>query len=268
LTYNINFVASFPNPSPTQGTPNAEVLSIYNDTNAFTNVWTPDYSFGTYAGTPDLDPTDGVNQAIKMNFAVAGWGQGTNPGTVTDLSAYQWLHFDYFADANSNEIRFILIEDEGGVHEFIYELNTAGGDEVIEHGVWKSVNVQLSHFEALGFTKTNFFQYKLGTSSDLVSDIVYFDNIYFSVNQPLLSTPRVNQVAFNAYPNPSQNVWNITATQNITAIQLFDISGKQIKVLQPNDLTAVIDASQLSAGMYFANIQTENGSKTVKLVKN
>jgi hypothetical protein len=102
----------------------------------------------------------------------------------------------------------------------------------------------------------------------LVSDIVYFDNIYFSVNQPLLSTPRVNQVAFNAYPNPSQNVWNITATQNITAIQLFDISGKQIKVLQPNDLTAVIDASQLSAGMYFANIQTENGSKTVKLVKN
>jgi hypothetical protein len=265
-TYTINFVASFPNPSPTQGTPNAEVLSIYNDTNAFANVWTPDYSFGTNAGMPDLDPTDGVNQAIKMNFAVAGYGQGTN--AVTDISAYQWLHFDYFADSNSNEIRFIVIGNNGPVVEYNYELTTAGSNGTLVQGSWQSVSVPLSFFEGLGFNKANFFQYKLGTTSDLVSDIVYFDNIYFSVNQPVLGTPRINQVLFNAYPNPSQNVWNVTSTQNITAVSLFDISGKQIKVMQPNNFTAVIDASELSSGMYFANIQTENGSKTVKLVKN
>jgi hypothetical protein len=266
-TYNINFVASFPNPSPTQGTPDNQVLSIYNDTNAYTNVWTPDYSFGTYAGTPDLDPTAGVNQAIKMNFAVAGYGQGKN--TVTDISAYQWVHFDYFADSNSNQIRFILIDNEGVVLEYNYELNTTGGGNgTLVQGSWQSVSVPLSFFEGLGFNKANFFQYKLGTISDLVSDIVYFDNIYFSVNEPILNTHSFNQVAFSAYPNPTHNQWNITATQNITSLQLFDITGKQIKVLQPNDLNVVIDASELSSGMYFANVQTETGSKTVKLVKN
>ena len=265
-TYNVNFVASFPNISPMPGTPDSEVLSIYNDNPGYTNVWTPSYSFGTNAGNPDLDPGTGVNQAIKMNFAVAGWGQGTN--AVTDISAYQWVHFDYFADANSNEIRFILIENDGGVNEYNYELRTEGSDGTLVQGSCQSVSVPLSFFENKGFNKAAFFQFKLGTSSDLVSDIVYFDNIYFSTVMPTMGTSDIAQVALKAYPNPTSSNWQITASQSITAVTVLDVTGKQVKALQPNDLTAVIDATDLSGGMYFAKVQTENGSKTIKLVKN
>lgn len=265
-TYTVNFVASFPNPSPTPLTPNLDVLSIYSDTGGFTNIWTPDYAFGGFSAKPDLDPTAGVNEAIKMNFAVAGYGEGTN--LVTDISAYQWVHFDYFADSNSNEIRFIIIGNNGGVNEYVYELRTEGSNGTLVQGSWQSVNVPLSFFEGLGFNKATFFQFKLGTSSDLVSDIVYFDNIYFSVVEPTMKTNSFDKVSFGAYPNPAQNKWNITASQNITSLELFDISGKQIKALQPNDMTAVIDASELSNGIYFAKVQTQGGSKTVKLVKN
>jgi hypothetical protein len=267
-TYNINFVASLPNPSPLPGTPNDQVLSIYGDTGGFTNIWVSNYSFGTLAGTPDLDPSENVNAAIKMNFAAGGYGQGTSPGVVTNISAYQWLHFDYFADANSDEIRFIVIGDNGGVNEYVYELRTAGSDGTLVKGSWQGVNVPLSFFEGKGFNKATFFQFKLGTSSDLVSDIVYFDNIYFSGVQPTMGTNNFHNVAFSAYPNPTQNKWNITASETITSVQLFDITGKQIKASQPNDLNAVIEASELSNGMYFAKVQTESGSKTVKLVKN
>ncbi len=265
-TYTVNFVASFPNPSPLPTTPNAEVLSIYGDTGGYTNIWTPNYTFGAFSAKPDLDPTAGVNEAIKMNFAVAGYGEGTN--AVTDISAYDWLHFDYFADANSNEIRFIIIGNNGGVNEYNYELRPEGSNGVLVQGSWQSVNVPLSFFEGLGFNKATFFQFKLGTSSDLMSDIVYFDNIYFSGVEPTMGTNSFDKVSFSAYPNPTQNKWNITASQNITSLELFDVTGKQIKTLQPNDLTAVIDASGLSNGMYFAKVSTEGGSKTVKLVKN
>jgi hypothetical protein len=266
-TYNINFVASFPNPSPLPATPNNQVLSIYGDTAGFTNIWTPDYAFGTFSAKPDLDLTAGVNEAIKMNFAVAGYGEGTN--AVTDISTYQWLHFDYFADSNSTQIRFIVIGNNGGVVEYNYELNTTGGGNgTLVQGSWQSVNVPLSFFEGLGFNKATFFQFKLGTISDLVSDIVYFDNIYFSAVQPTMGTNNFEQVSFKVYPNPAQDNWNIASTQTITSIQLFDVTGKQLQALQPNDLNTVIDASELSAGMYFASVQTENGSKTVKLVKN
>ncbi|MFT3794885.1 T9SS type A sorting domain-containing protein [Flavobacterium sp.] len=120
----------------------------------------------------------------------------------------------------------------------------------------------------MGFNKTTFFQFKLGTSSDLVSDIVYFDNIYFSGVEPTMGTTDFDKVAFSTYPNPTQNKWNITATQNITSVVLFDLTGKQIQTVQPNDLTAAIDASALSSGIYFAKVSTESGNKTVKLVKN
>lgn len=265
-TYTVYFVDSFPNPSPTPSTPNSEVLSIYSDTGGFTNVWTPDYTFGSFMAKPDLDLTAGVNEAIKMNFAVAGYGEGTN--AVTDISAYEWLHFDYFADSNSNEIRFIVIGNNGAVVEYNYELTTTGSNGTLVQGSWQSINVPLSFFEGLGFNKTTFFQFKLGTTSDLVSDIVYFDNIYFSVNEPTLKTGSFDKVSFSAYPNPAHNEWNITSTQTITSVRLFDVAGKQIKALQPDDLNAVIDASELSNGIYFANVLTESGSKTVKLVKN
>jgi hypothetical protein len=265
-TYNINFVATFPNPSPMPGTPNDQVLSIYGDTGGYTNIWAPAYEFGTFSAKPDLDLSENVNEAIKMNFAVAGYGEGTN--AVTDISAYQWLHFDYFADTNSTEIRFIVIGNNGAVNEYVYELRTAGSDGVLVQGSWQSVNVPLSFFEGKGFNKTTFFQFKLGTSSDLVSDIVYFDNIYFSGVLPTLGANTFNNASFKVYPNPAQDNWNIASTQTITSVQLFDVTGKQLKALQPNELNAVIDASGLSGGMYFANIQTESGSKTVKLVKN
>lgn len=266
MTYTVNFVASFPNQSPTPATPDMEVLNIFSDTGGFTNNWVPDYSFGTMVGMPDLDPSEGVNQAIKMNFAVAGYGQGTN--LVTNISQYEWLHFDYFADSNSNEIRFIVIGNSGVVTEYNYELTTAGSNGTLVQGSWQSVNVPLSFFEGLGFNKNSFFQYKLGTSSDLVSDIVYFDNIYFSVNEPLLNAPTFEESAVSAYPNPTRDHWTIRAAQTIVSVSLFDISGKQIKSWSPNDLTVSMDASELSQGVYFAKVQTQTGNKTIKLVKN
>jgi len=266
-TYTINFVATFPSPSPTPTTPNAQVLNIYSDTGGYTNNWVADYNFGNLSGEPDVDPGTGVNQVIKMNFAVAGYGRGTNG--VTNISAHQWLHFDYFADTNSTQLRFVVIGNNGGVVEYNYELNTNGtGNGTLVQNSWQSVNVPLSFFEGLGFNKNTFFQFKLGTISDLVSDIVYFDNIYFSTVEPTMATQGFDKVAFSAYPNPTQNKWNITATQTITSVQLFDVTGKQIQTLQPNNINAVIDGSELSSGLYFANVQTEAGSKTVKLVKN
>ena len=80
-------------PSPFPNAPDSEVLSIYGDTGGFTNIWTPDYSFGAFVDEIDLDPSAAVNLAIKMDFNQQGYGQGTN--AVTDISAYNYLHIDY-----------------------------------------------------------------------------------------------------------------------------------------------------------------------------
>ncbi|WP_298146383.1 T9SS type A sorting domain-containing protein [Flavobacterium sp.] len=265
--YNVNFTTNTPNVAPTPGTPNAEVLNIYSDTGNFTNTWTPDYVFGEFASTPDLDGTAVTNEAIRMNFAVAGYGEGTN--TVTDISNYNYVHFDYFADANSNEIRFILIANNGGVVEYNYELTTTGSNGTLVKGAWQSVNVPLSFFQNLGFNKTKFFQFKLGTSSDLVSDIVYFDNIYFSVNPgTILNTNTfAQQASLRAFPNPSHGNWTIQSEQIIQTVSVHDVSGRQVLVLTPNSSEVIIDAASYPAGLYFAKCTTAAGSQVLKLVR-
>ena len=102
------------------------------------------------------------------------------------------------------------------------------------------------------------------------TSLVYFDNIYFSVNEgTTLSTDEISLVTdFNVYPNPTQNVWNVkTNNIDITSIQVFDVLGKQVLNLNPNATEAAINATNLINGMYFAKINTTSGSKSIKLIK-
>jgi len=254
--YTVSFVASLPNPSPTPSTPPAEVLSVYGDTGGFTNIWTPNYNFGSNLGTPNLDP-NGMNRAIKMNFAIAGYGEGTN--AATDISNYNWLHFDYFADNQSTEIRFILI----GGGEYVYELTTTGSNGTLIPGSWQSVNVPLSFYTNIGFNKSNYLQYKLGTLGNLSSKIVYFDNIYFSVNPgTILGNETFATTGFRMYPNPANSVLNLSSASVIDHVQVLNTLGQVVTDERFSATEAVLNVSELPKGIYIISVQA--GSEITK----
>lgn len=74
--------------------------------------------------------------------------------------------------------------------------------------------------------------------------------------------------AIKAYPNPTKGEWKIaTAGESITKITVSDFSGKTVLTAVPGRADASVDASGLSAGIYFANVETASGSRTVKLVR-
>lgn len=82
-----------------------------------------------------------------------------------------------------------------------------------------------------------------------------------------LSTKNFTIAGLKTYPNPTQNNWNITANDQITSVQVFDILGKSVitKAFSSNEVS--VSAAKLSRGVYFAKISTAKGSTTVKLVK-
>jgi hypothetical protein len=88
------------------------------------------------------------------------------------------------------------------------------------------------------------------------------------VSAAALSTADVEEMTFKVYPNPAQDSWTVK-TKNIkmSTIQVFDILGKQVLTLAPNAMEAKIDASGLKSGLYFAKINTANGSSSLKLVR-
>lgn len=72
----------------------------------------------------------------------------------------------------------------------------------------------------------------------------------------------------SVYPNPSKSVWNInTANSQISKVAIYDIAGKLIEQQLGNSNTIQINSAAYQAGIYMANVETETGTKVVRLIK-
>lgn len=223
---------------------------------------------GILISQPNLNG-DTVLKVENLNFFGSGFGLNFNA-----TSTYTYVHLNYYA-TTSTQFSFSLVDDSlssticcGNPQEPFYTFGP-DGDEPLVAGSWQSVFIPLSHF-------ANFPALVDGTwdGTDLKQTLItgngtiYFDNIYFSTTNTL-STSSFALEEMTIAPNPTNSEWNIkTVSQTITNITVFDILGKQVIKMSPNSAEAVIDASNLKDGLYLAKISTENGSQTVKLIKN
>lgn len=99
------------------------------------------------------------------------------------------------------------------------------------------------------------------------SDIVGIDA--FSVDRPL-STADFFSKSFSIYPNPVDNVLNLSSKTNtaFNSVQIFDLNGRVVKNTNVNGvIESQINVSDLHAGMYFVEVTSDNGKATSKFIK-
>ncbi len=73
------------------------------------------------------------------------------------------------------------------------------------------------------------------------------------------------------YPNPVNDVLNVSNNNlyEIKSLNITDVNGRTIKKLELSNVTEThVNVSQLTSGVYFINIETNNGSITKKFIKN
>ncbi|MFY9243254.1 MAG: T9SS type A sorting domain-containing protein [Polaribacter sp.] len=268
-------VATTPDPVPPTAAPSptnsdSNIIKIYNDTGAFTAnsiSWPQAYDFGTNAGNIDLDPTAAVNNALKMNFAAAGWGAGSaNP---VDITNYTHVHLDYYVPtldpgSNGHEFKFIIIGEGQGEKDYVFK--ESGADAVIAFDQWVSVDIPLTHYEGLGLTKDKFLQYKLGSTSDLNTKLVYFDNIYI-YNSATASADNNKLLGFSMYPNPANNTLTISAKETIQNADVYNVLGKKVRSFSVNKSRETLDVSNLSTGIYLVKYTVDGVVGTAKFIK-
>ncbi len=84
-----------------------------------------------------------------------------------------------------------------------------------------------------------------------------------------LGTEEFTAASFKTYPNPTNDSWNVvTDNVTITTIQVYDVSGRQVVTMSPKTSQTAIDGTRLQRGIYFAKINTDKGTSSIKLVKN
>ena len=75
-------------------------------------------------------------------------------------------------------------------------------------------------------------------------------------------------VNVSVYPNPSNSNWNFrTPNTVITSVEVFNLLGKRVVLRKNNSTDIAISTQGLTSGIYIARITTEQGTKSVKLIK-
>lgn len=237
-------------------------------------------SFEGAQSFPDVDPTDATNNVVRVlkNFG-AGASSGTTIGTpggfATDiplsLTDSKMTVRVWSPDAG---IPVRLKVEKAGVPTQTCEtqVNTTVA------GQWETLEFDFTNeatgTAALSFGLNNGWTYSMasiffnfGTSGAAAGEkTYYFDDVRFG---PLMvNTSNYEIAGLEVYPNPANDWWSISADQlEIVTMDLFDLSGKKIQSLTPAVFPVIVDASQLTPGLYLAKLTTAQGTQTIRLIK-
>jgi hypothetical protein len=101
------------------------------------------------------------------------------------------------------------------------------------------------------------------------TDGLIWNETYDDGSEARLSTKNFELSQIKAFPNPTNDVWNIrTNNNNIQSVVVYDVLVKQVLFTKPNTSNVEISSVDLSNGLYFAKVKTSSGEEILRLVKN
>jgi len=129
---------------------------------------------------------------------------------------------------------------------------------------WVQEDIDLSAY--LG--ETILARFQIVTDGIVNQDGFYFDDLQFNVvnNDPLTLDDEIEQV-FSFFPNPTDNIINITTTQAEFSTTIYNVQGQQVSDIKKHQGNSTLDFSNLSTGIYFVKIQTATSISTINVIR-
>lgn len=114
-------------------------------------------------------------------------------------------------------------------------------------------------------------------STVLVGDTIYYvsqtptgeceSEVLAITAQENLGVSGFDKANFSYYPNPVNNILTLKYTQNITAVNVFNLLGQNVLTKNVNSNIGDIDISTLSSGTYLVRVISDNDVTTIKVIK-
>ncbi len=218
---------------------NISAISFAQDPQLFENTWYLQKLI--VDGEEYVPPTNGEVEFIPLNI----FQDVFDTVVCLNLSGYELT----ISNTEINVFEFIILLDEACV--------------LSENNDYENLYYN-GFFEWQSMDKT--FAYIIENQGNGLSLILTsaVGNKAFYGNQQL-SIPVFSKPQFSIHPNPVKNELFLSTTNPIDnlKIKIFNIEGELLSNLKLENQTA-IDVSNLTSGMYFLNIEDENGNTTIK----
>ena len=152
----------------------------------FSDVYTPYYNFDMYnhSGIQKSVKTIGDGETVLelKGFRWAHFALGEVAGTSTvDLSALAdgYLHFDVYVPVNP-----VTTSVQPGMYNVATKKEAFSGKQELTGGQWKSVNLKVKDFQAVGLSEVYNLTFKDPANK---TGIIYLDNVYFYMDSDIPS---------------------------------------------------------------------------------
>ena len=276
-------IGTYSNTPPPSG--NSVTVATSQAWNAYVNAFNVSdggYAFGFAYSVPDLRATPtATSMTLEPNIAIwtaeatnAAWfDQGVTPQTANKyIEASSYIEDNTLAGSDLTFTGNVSVSDLGSeytVVAFVKALDPNAGYATV-------VNNTADISSTGDFTAS-------ATAAELAAG--YIIQYGFAVTGPLAdpadttlgsvvigeATAGVDDNSFvnvSVYPNPSNSNWNFrTGNTVITSVEVFNLLGKRV-VSQNNNSTEIsVSTEGLTSGIYIARITTEQGVKSVKLIR-
>jgi len=276
-------IGTYSNTPPPSG--NSVTVATSQAWNAYVNAFNVSdngYAFGFAYSVPDLRATPtATSMTLEPNIAIwtaeatnASWfDQGVTPQTANKyIEASSYIEDNTLAGSDLTFTGNVSVSDLGSEYTVVAFVKALDPNNNFATVVNNTADISSTG----DFTAS-------ATAAELASG--YVIQYGFAVTGPLAdpadttlgsvvigeATAGVDDNSFvnvSVYPNPSNSNWNFrTGNTVITSVEVFNLLGKRVVSQNNNSTEIAISTQGLTSGIYIARITTEQGVKSVKLIR-
>ena len=207
----------------------------------------------TLNGTPDHENFTSIVGNVAQGSSYEIILQGNTGGN--------WVNrFAVFIDWNQNGI----LNDAGEVYQITQTITNSTGTDAIQAVQQLAVPTDA----ALGNTRMRVKKI-FGTTNylDPCANASFGQLEDYTLNVTSLGVNDNMKYSVKIYPNPVVEMLNIESPNKVKSVSVFDSTGKAVSSYTLNASKSQINLSKLVPGVYVVNIEMENETKSVKVIK-
>ena len=247
--------------------------SLYNLPSANTSVFYEKLNNGTFQ-IPNNAGFIGDEKQSYCN-AIGDLNNDGYPDLVVSNSNYQTV--DVWENMSSTSNHWLKVKLEGttsnrdGIGAYI-ELSVNGEQQFKQVQCGEGYLTQNSSTEFFGVGQNTTIDYLKVTwpsgTVDILNNVSADQVINVVENSSSLSVNEFNQNSIRVYPNPVNDILNISSDSQLSEVKLFNVL--QQEVLRTNSTqNTQLDLSSLNSGIYFLYVKGDNDAKLIrKIIKN
>jgi len=154
---------------------------------------------------------------------------------------------------------YIYPENEGQYLAIIGPKNiTINTNDTVSTTLSGSISLNPGRYRLCLFYKLEEDLFKISTKDAAI------DTLFFTLEEAATALDYKQTRTFSIYPNPVKGQLNIQTEESVLQAHVSDLSGRII--LQVSN-SKILSVHNLKSGLYLLQIRTENGTKTVKFMK-